>query len=234
MISVFVMVYNEEKILQFFIDHYRKRFPGCLIDVYDNESTDSTAKIARDNDCVVRPYYTAGQVNDDILRGHKNNVWRNAETDWVLVCDADELLDIDECALKKEAAAGTTAIVGTAYDMVNLVDSFDYASIKHGIRNSGYDKLMLFDKSHVSSVDYEYGAHRSHPKGNVRRNATEYLMLHYYFIDVEYAVQKRRYTDARMSKLNRVYGLGCQYLVPDSVVRDKFVWARTTAAQVLP
>ena len=102
MITVYTIAYNEELIMQFMIDHYRSRFPGCNIVVYDNMSTDNTTKIARANDCEVIQYDTNNQIQDRRYIEIKNNCWKNALTEWVLICDMDELLDINAEQLKKE------------------------------------------------------------------------------------------------------------------------------------
>ena len=46
MIEIFTICYNEEIILQKFINHYRTRFPNCEITIYDNMSTDNSRQIA--------------------------------------------------------------------------------------------------------------------------------------------------------------------------------------------
>ena len=102
MITVYTMAFNEEILMQFMIDHYRSRFPNCHIVVYDYESTDKTAEIANNNNCEVINYSTNNEVDDEKLRHLKNNCWKNAATDWVLVCDVDEMLDINEQQLIEE------------------------------------------------------------------------------------------------------------------------------------
>src|SRR5271165_1255231 len=168
MISIFLMAYNEELLIKYMIDHYRTRFPNCFITVYDNESTDNTAKIAAENGCTVIPYPTGGYVDDDKLRNLKNNCWKNATTDWVLVCDTDELLDINEEDLRREDALGTTIIKSEAYNMVNMFDNYDIAGIDHGTRCESYDKDYLFKRSVLSEINYVHGGHRTNPIGAVR------------------------------------------------------------------
>ena len=110
MITIYTITYNEGLLIQFMIDHYRERFPGCRIVVYDNISTDDTVKIALANGCEVIPYDTGGQLQDSRYIQIKNNCWKDAKTDWVLVCDLDELLDIDEAELRREESLGTTMV----------------------------------------------------------------------------------------------------------------------------
>src|SRR3989338_8384979 len=118
MITVYTLAYNEELLIQFMIDHYRTRFPGCRIVVNDNMSTDNTVKIARANGCQVIPYDTNNQIQDRRYMEIKNNCWKDAKTDWVLICDMDELLEINANQLKTEEKSGTTIVRSTFYTMV--------------------------------------------------------------------------------------------------------------------
>lgn len=45
--NVFLLCYNERAI------HYKKHLPSCTIPVYDNESTDGSAALARQLGCRV-------------------------------------------------------------------------------------------------------------------------------------------------------------------------------------
>src|SRR3990167_3154040 len=110
MITVYTVAYNEELMIQFMIDHYRERFPGCRIVVYDNISTDNTVKIAKENSCEVVPFDTGGAFMDRRNMDIKNSCWKDAKTDWVLMCDLDELLMMNSAQLKTEEQLGTTII----------------------------------------------------------------------------------------------------------------------------
>src|SRR3989344_130794 len=110
MITVYTLAYNEQLLIQFMIDHYRARFPGCTIVVYDNMSTDNTVKIAHVNNCKVIPFDTNNQYQESRQVQIRNDCWKKAKTDWVLVCDMDELLDIYEAELKTEEESSATII----------------------------------------------------------------------------------------------------------------------------
>jgi glycosyltransferase involved in cell wall biosynthesis len=66
-VTIFTVTYNEELLLPFFIRHYRERFPNCNIVVYDNESTDNTVKIAKENNCGVITFKTNNQYYESSL-----------------------------------------------------------------------------------------------------------------------------------------------------------------------
>jgi glycosyltransferase involved in cell wall biosynthesis len=232
MISVFTMAFNEEVLLQFMIDHYRSRFPGCEIYVYDNESTDRTAEIALANNCHVIPYLTNGQVDDKKLTEHKNSCWKQSKTDWVLVCDVDELLDINQSDLINEETLGTTIIKSEGYNMVNMEDNFDLAEITHGARCLPYDKSYLFNKRLIKEINYAPGGHNCSPIGNIAYSNKAYLLYHYNGINIEYHVQRHILTGQRMSEVNRSNGWGNQYLISPEQKRQAMLHARTYATKV--
>ncbi|MEK6884573.1 MAG: glycosyltransferase family 2 protein, partial [Nanoarchaeota archaeon] len=136
MITIYTLTFNEEILMQFMIDHYKSRFPNCKIIVYDNSSTDNTVQICKDNNCEVRTYDSGGTLNDRLHMDLKNSIWKDAETDWVLVSDLDELLDINETDLKNEEKAGATIIKAEGWQMVNMEDNLDVRNMKNGYRNN--------------------------------------------------------------------------------------------------
>lgn len=234
MISVFTMSFNEEVLMQFFIDHYRARFQHANIYVFDNQSTDRTVEICKDNNCTVYPYNSGGQVNDEMICNHKNSCWRGSPTDWVLVCDTDELLDINEAQLRSEEASGVNIIKGIGYHMVNMVDSYDLYAIDHGVRDPFYDKILLFDRRKVWDINYEPGCHVCHPSPPkvVRYSDSAYLMKHYKFVHPDYSIARHRVTRDRLSEDNKRLGLGAQYLAPDEEALRWFQEARRRAEKI--
>jgi glycosyltransferase involved in cell wall biosynthesis len=227
------MAYNEEIFLQYMIDHYRGRFPDCHIVIYDNCSTDNTAKIAKSNSCEVVEYNTNGQVNDDLLRNLKNTCWKQAKTDWVIVCDVDELLDIDCSQLKYEESVNTTIIDSEGWNMVNMEDNYDLANIKHGIAESNYNKKCLFNRKMISDINYVHGAHRCFPDGIIQYNEKPYKLLHYKYVNPEYSVQRLKWTEQRLSDINRKNKWGVQYTIPEEEVVRDFRNARVIAEKIL-
>ena len=73
MVTIYTLTYNEEAMIEFFINHYRKRFPNCQINIFDNYSTDETIKIAKKNDCNVIMYDTKNKIQDNKYLEIKNN-----------------------------------------------------------------------------------------------------------------------------------------------------------------
>jgi glycosyltransferase involved in cell wall biosynthesis len=52
-VEIFVPAYNGMHILPLFLDHYLERFPGCTINIYNDNSTDGTGDYCRSKGCNV-------------------------------------------------------------------------------------------------------------------------------------------------------------------------------------
>lgn len=222
MITIYTTAYNEEIFLQFMIDHYRQRFPSCHIVVYDNYSTDNTESIAIHNNCEVIKHDTNEQVNDQLLTNLKNNCWKNAKTEWVLVCDVDELLNINESQLKLEDEAGTTIIAPTGYNMVNMQDNFDFVNIKYGCRHSGFDKKCLFKRTAVQEINYLPGAHLCNPVGNIKYSGS-YDLYHYKGYNIDYLVERHKLIAGRISDINKANGWAHNYFQKSAEEKREFL-----------
>lgn len=235
-LTVYTLTYNEAILMQFMIDHYRSRFPGCHIVVYDNNSTDKTVEIAQNNGCEIRSYPANNQLDDGLHMRIKNSCWKDAGTDWVLMCDLDEMLDINEEQLKQEEAAGVTRIKTEAWTMVNLVDTYDassLAAIDHGFRDAGYDKSLLFDKRFIQEINYNPGAHGCRPMGNVVDSSKIYKIYHYQYINPDIFVAKRMETAKRLSDVNRKHGWGLpQVMGTEQDKRNDFQYRRERVIKV--
>lgn len=232
MITVYTITYNEQLLIQFMIDHYRTRFPGCRIVVYDNISTDKTVKIALANGCEVIPYDTNNQIQDSRYIHIKDNCWKNALTDWVVVCDLDELLDINAAKLKKEEGAGTSIIRSEGYCMINMADNLDIAGMQYGVRASGYDKVHVFNKQLISAINYTIGGHGCNPKGTITYSKRAYKLYHYMFINEGLTVEKFRTYSSRLSPENLKHGWGMHYLFPPEQMHDAYIENRQLAKRV--
>ena len=222
-ISIFVICYNEEIILQKFIDHYRTRFPNCEITIYDNMSTDNSRQIAIKNGCKIIDYNSNNEVRDDLYLEIKNNCWKQSEKDWVLICDVDEFLDINQKQLEKEDCS---IILSKGYNMVNLEDNLIFDNIKYGIRAKQYDKYYLFNKSKIKEINYEAGCHSANPKGEIKFSKNVYNLFHYTMLSEQYLIDRYRRNYERLSSINKKYGWGIQYTENEKIIKDRFNQAK--------
>lgn len=220
MITIYTITYNEQLLIQFMIDHYRTRFPGCRIVVYDNMSKDNTVNIALANKCEVITFNTNNQMDDRTHMNIKNHCWKESKTDWVLMSDLDELLDINEKQLKKEEKNATSIIKPEAYNMVNMEDNLDIASIKYGVRDPNYDKFCLFNKKFIKEINYGPGCHKCDPVGIVTYSANTYELFHYKLVNENYTIEKLKSTVARLSPENIRNGWLCYSMHPYQEARE--------------
>ena len=232
MITVYTLTYNEALLIQFMIDHYRTRFPGCRIVVYDNISTDNTVKIALANGCEVIPYDTGGQLQDSRYIEIKNNCWKDAKTDWVLVCDLDELLDINEAELKEEGKIGASIIRSECYDMINMEDNLDIVGMKYGVRSPMPGKFCLFNNKLISDINYSPGAHECHPTGTVVYSKKSYKLYHYGSVNENLTIEKFRIYKVRLSPENLKNGWSTHYLMTPDQIREEYAEERSKAIKV--
>lgn len=92
-IAVLIPCFNEEKTIKKVIEDYRRELPDAIIYVYDNNSTDRTAKIALDTGAVVRHEYQQGKGN--VIR----RMFREIDAQCYLMVDGDDTYPA-ECAVE--------------------------------------------------------------------------------------------------------------------------------------
>jgi hypothetical protein len=224
LVTIYTIAYNEEFFLPYFIKHYRTAFPDCKIVIYDNMSTDNTVAIGMENGCDIIPYNTNGELKDSEYLNIKNNCWRTSLTPFVIVCDVDELLQINQDQLIMESARGTTIIKAEGWNMCNVEGFKDgFERITNGIRATQYDKCVCFNKKEVYRINYTPGCHSCNPEGIVvQYNNFPYKLLHMKFLNEDYMVERYKIFNSRMSDENRRNSWGIQYINSEEVIRRDY------------
>jgi hypothetical protein len=215
MITVHVITYNEEITIEFFINHYRERFPNCEINIYDNYSTDKTVEIGKKYNCNIIMYDTNNELNDEKYLEIKNNIWKNSNTDWVVICDCDELIEITENELLLEESQLTNIIKPIGYSLMNNNNELiELKNMVYGFRDIGFDKCILFNKKHIKEINYSVGAHSCHPltyDNNIKYNTNLYRLLHYKYLSPTYTVNRHKMFGDRLSNINKTRAWGIHY-----------------------
>jgi len=227
-VTVHTITFNEEFIIEAFIKHYRTMFPDCIIKIYDNMSTDRTVEIAKNYGCEIYYYDTDNKLNDDAFLQIKNNVWKTAETDWVIVCDADEFIHINQEELVQQEEANYTIVKANGFTVVNRDESLnDISKMKYGYRDCAYDKHILFNKKYISEINYEHGCHPTNhiPRivGSQSVGATkEFKMIHYKWLGKTYTLNRRMGLRNRgLSEFNIQTGWTNEYLYTEEDITEK-------------
>lgn len=218
--------------LPHFIKHYRKNFPDCRIVVYDNESTDLTAKIAEEAGCEVISYHTGNKLSDSKYLDIKNNCWKGCG-DWVIIADCDEFVDVTDYYIGRETVNGNTVLHVNGYNMVNLYDNMAIGSIKNAVRATSYDKLYCFDARKITDINYGPGAHSASPQGRVKYSEMHYRCRHYKYLNPDYMVKRHAMFAKRLSDENKKAGWGTHYEYTEKQIREEFNQARLKAITIL-
>mgnify|MGYP000341654859 CR=1 FL=1 len=179
-VEIFTAIKNEEDILPFFINHYINAFPECIINIYDNNSTDKSVEICKANNCNVFnfpdfiPY-----VKEELLTDLKNNIWKNSNADWIIVCDVDELLDISMSDLL-HLQENVSIIKTQGYNMIDVTeDDLPIEKLTYAAPSESYSKLVMFKNKIINEINYSLGAHTANPQPNPVYSNGIYKLLHY-------------------------------------------------------
>lgn len=223
-LTLYTITYNEEVILPYFIKWYRDRFPNCKIVVYDNESTDGTKNICLNTpNLQYIPYHTGNKLSDSTYLKIKNNAWKHADTDWVIVCDVDEFLDVNESNLNDNQSI----YKAKGYNMFNLDNLEDITEINYGLPAVQYDKSILFNRKRLTEINYGAGCHHCEPQGDVVFGVINPPLYHMKFLNVDYIVQRYKMYSERLSDENKQMRWGYHYQQAEQEIRDSYHnWAK--------
>ena len=226
-IHVYTVCWNEEKFLPFFIKHYGS-FCDKII-VYDNESTDSTLDIlAKNPNISVITYKTGNKINDNEYQRIKNTAWKQSrgQADFVIVCDTDELLyDKNDNIKDTLKMSRNTIFRPEGYEMLSeCFPSYEKPLRQQckGVPSQYYCKKIIFDPHCIVDINYYPGCHEADPRGYVKTGTSEFLLLHYKRIGVEYIVNRYRTFKERLSKQNIENKMGMHYFMTEQEITDEF------------
>lgn len=229
-INLYTFLYNEEHILPYFLKHYSKYVNKIV--VYNNQSTDNSVKILNDwKECEIEiiEYNTDNHYDEQTLIDLKNNCWKGDDSDYVIVCDVDELLyhpNLDEFIKKQPYVDYFTP---TGYHMMGEEIPTDYTKqiyeiIKNGTPDNQYNKNVLFKRENVTDTNYSPGAHGSRFNGITKLiNCEDHdlKLLHYKWLSPEYVADKHIHYGERRSQDTINKGWGVHYgLTRDKILND--------------
>jgi len=89
-IAVLIPCYNEEKTIEKVIKDFKKELPEADIYVYDNNSKDKTAQIAKESGAIVKHEYRQGKGN--VVR----SMFRDVDADIYVMVDGDDTYPAEE------------------------------------------------------------------------------------------------------------------------------------------
>jgi glycosyltransferase involved in cell wall biosynthesis len=175
LVEIFVPMYNGMHILPLFLDHYLERFPGCVITIYDDGSTDGSGDYCKSRGCNV--IYNILEPHKDISCTHlRNNCWKTSEAEWIIIVDQDELVNISLDDLDK--LNDFDVLIFKGYNMIGLEGQNEPKDFTHGQLHPWYCKPSMFRKS-IGEMNYIGGAHAAYPHAETRYNIEHFTMCHY-------------------------------------------------------
>lgn len=207
-IKAFILTFNEADIIAFTVKHYQQFCSEIYI--YDNYSTDNTREICLKMGCKVSLFGEEGKLDDRAYLQVKNNCWKShRDADYVIVCDADEVLDYKITAVKD------TIIRGVGYDIYSErlpISSWDEKRI--GYQNSMYNKALMFRPNEIRDINYGYGCHGAKPEmQSGYATVARFPLYHMRYVGgFERLVNRYELYKQRMCEFNKINGLGHQYL----------------------
>jgi glycosyltransferase involved in cell wall biosynthesis len=215
MVTIYTITYNEEAMIEFFIQHYRKLFPRCEINIFDNFSTDNTIEIAKKYGCIIHFYDTNNQLSDTTYLEIKNNCWKKSKTDWVIICDCDELIEIDSNELKVEIKNKVSLMKFEGYTMMSFNKDINLGLMDMAYRDPTFDKTVLFNRRVIKEINFTVGSHNCSPvpyEGKkINYSKKNYRLLHYKFLNPEYTIERFKLFNSRLSDLNKKNNWGFHY-----------------------
>ena len=151
-IAVLIPCYNEEKTIKKVVEDFKANLPEADIYVYDNNSTDDTAKIAREAGAVVRYEYRQGKGN--VIR----SMFRDIDAECYIMVDGDDTYPAED------AEAMASLVLEKGVDMVigDRLSSTYFSENKRLFHNTG-NRLVRFlintlFKSNLSDIMTGYRA----------------------------------------------------------------------------
>jgi len=206
-IDTYIIGWNEIDIIGLTIKHYQQ---FSNVTLFDNFSDDGTPDLARHLGATVMTFGRKGELNDAEYLKIKNRAWKKSKADFVIIVDADEILERPtetDCTIFK-----TRGFNIYSHD----VPRESFSEILTGIPDDNYSKSVIFSPKHITDINYAYGAHSCAPKGDVRYSNETLTLFHYRAIGgPDRMVKRHAQYRKRLGYLNKQLNLGSHYNHPD-------------------
>jgi glycosyltransferase involved in cell wall biosynthesis len=210
MIEAYLVAFNEDETIHLSIKHYQK---FCSrVTILNNHSTDRTVEIAKSMGCRIKNFGTPGVLNDRDYINIKNECWKEGKYDWVIVCDADEILQEP----KNISQVGTIFKTSGWNVFSHEMPKNDWLEITNGHPEENYSKTVMFNPKQITDINFRIGCHVSSPRGNVIWAEETLTLFHYRNVGgPQRLVDRHNLYRPRMSEENLQKNWGHHYLVTD-------------------
>lgn len=222
-VYLFTQIYNEEKILPFFFQHYESFVDHFYI--YDNLSTDRSREICESRTDVTVITFPHKNMDEFILTANRNKMWQRIKSkpDFVIVCDADEFLyskNMKKC-LNKMKEGKYTVVKPTGFGMLSKTfpkqGEVITKVVRNGIRTPMMDKCVLFSPRQIEKMNFGLGSHYCLPEGRVKIYTGDLKLLHYKGLGIEYSLERKNLYKKRVPKRIMKMGISKHYFADDDI-----------------
>lgn len=212
-----ILVWNEEKILPFILDHYTKFCEKIFI--WDNESTDSSREICEKYPSVEVITWSSNNTFNDIIHAQiKSTCYKkySLDCDYVIVCDCDELLydknillKLNQCK-KDNIDMPNTVYYNMASKKYPIYNSQDITEIYQTGQRYGLGKNIIFNPKF--DMKFGPGAHHCSYQGKTSLSKKHtFKILHYRYMSRDYMLDRHKILSKRLSDINLKYKFGVHY-----------------------
>lgn len=221
-LEVHILSHDGEEMLEWALRHYS--VVASKVFVHDGGPKGTQSALCAEYGAEVRPWDTAGQLNDELARHLKNECWRGTTADWVACVDADELVYFPKGGSELDDYERLGASVARPHGFEMFSDYWFepglypeaqiYDLVHFGApEDKWYSKPVLFSPKRVADSGFGIGAHESVPVlKNGRRLKVDrqwlqanppYFLLHFHQIGpIERVAERYDATRRRLSALN--------------------------------
>ena len=229
-IYVYVVCYNEQYILPYFLEHYKY---ADKIFVYDNCSTDNSINLINSNlKCEL--FLFKSKFDDSINQYIKNNCWKQHKgmCDYAIVCDMDEFLWFPINIYNYLNEQKQNKVI---FDFFKI-KGFNMAShkktkcknlakfINTGYYCKFYSKNIIFNPNTIIDINYSPGCHYSRPikNSNIILGPTLYLLHYKYIGGIDRLIKRKESYSKRLSKKNITNKWGLHYLKKNNEIKNEY------------
>ncbi len=228
------MVYNEEKILPFFLRHY-EHLPEIHV-LFETDSDDRSHEILTAHPKVkIWPIHIPDGINDIAkVRLVNTFIHRLNYADWLYVVDSDEFIfpakkEDDAYFLARQEAAGANVVMAFMYQVYRHETDADLDPTKPPVPQRMHGDPELFSTKQeknrdcnahyikpivikpASGIQFSPGNHLIVDSAQIELSGEEYIGAHWQMADPELALDRRLKRRARMSESNKRFAMGFQH-----------------------
>lgn len=221
LIEIHVITFNEEKIILDFINFYRNNIPNVKIIAHDNESTDNTINILKENNCEVISFSTGGKMDESTLMDIRNNCWKNSTAKWIIIVDSDEFVQITP----EDLTDDFNIIKCTGYEMFSE-EGDKLEDLLYGVESVGYSKPALFKRENFEEINYAPGNHSCSPQPKegkeIKWCQKQINLYHTKWRSWENGINKAHEIAPRVSEQSKLHGWNFHYGLDNSIHKDYY------------